>query len=191
MHSTDADTLSRPLRADAQRNRERLIAAARDAFAEHGASTSLEDIARRAGVGIGTLYRNFPNRQTLLEAVYVKEVQEVCRTADDVASLPPWEALAGWLDRVVSYLATKQALANELLDYVDRGAPLFTDCRRALFDAGGPLLERAQSSGVAREDTDIGEVVQIVGAITKIPGLEPGQREHMLRIAIDGLRARP
>jgi AcrR family transcriptional regulator len=75
----------------------------------------LEEIARRAQVGIGTLYRHFPNRQALLEAVYVDELEALCRSADDVAELPPWDALVGWLHRFVAYLATKQALAQELL----------------------------------------------------------------------------
>lgn len=188
LHSTDLPQ-TRPLRADAQRNRDKLIAAAHEAFAERGASTSLEDIAKRAGVGIGTLYRNFPNRQTLLEAVYVEEVETACRAAADLGALEPWQALETWLGGVVSYFATKQALASELMDYVDRDAPLFMNCRAALFEAGGPLLERAQRAGEARRDTDIAEVVQIVGAITKIPGIEQPQLEHLLRIAIDGLRA--
>src|SRR6202167_5613171 len=94
----------RPKRADARRNYEKVIAAARDAFAEGGSSTSLEEIARRAEVGIGTLYRHFPTRQALLEAVYVGEVEELCRSAADFADLPPWDALDGWLPGVVEYL---------------------------------------------------------------------------------------
>src|ERR1700734_1041018 len=96
-------TALRPKRADALRNYDKLIAAARDAFAQDGVSTSLEEIARRAGVGIGTLYRHFPNRQALLEAVYVDEVEALCRSAADHAELPPWEALVGWLHRFVAY----------------------------------------------------------------------------------------
>src|ERR1700688_4703084 len=115
----------RPMRADAQRNYEKVLVAARDAFAEGGASTSLEAIARRAGVGIGTLYRHFPTRQALLEAVYENEVDELCRTAVDFQDVGEWEALEGWLRRFVAYMATKQALAHELLDYVSRDAPLF------------------------------------------------------------------
>src|SRR5208283_3155570 len=117
--------LPRAMRADARRNHEKLIAAAREAFAETGVSTSLEEVARRAGVGIGTLYRNFPNRQTLLEAVYLDELQALCRTAEELRELPPWDALVGWLHRFVAYLATKQALAQEMLSYVDRDAELF------------------------------------------------------------------
>ena len=85
--------VQRPRRADALRNYEKLIAAARDAFAGGGSATSLEEIARRAGVGIGTLYRHFPTRQDLLEAVYVEELESLARSAADLADLPPWEAL--------------------------------------------------------------------------------------------------
>src|ERR1700745_4500518 len=90
----------RPKRADARRNYDKIVAAARDAFAERGASTSLEEIARRAEVGIGTLYRNFPNRQALLEAVYVGEVEDVCASALEYARLEPWAALTRGLHRV-------------------------------------------------------------------------------------------
>jgi AcrR family transcriptional regulator len=190
---TTADQLSqaRPKRADARRNYEKVVAAARDAFAEGGTATSLEEIARRAQVGIGTLYRHFPNRQALLEAVYVDEVEGLCRSAVDFAELPPWEALVEWLHRFVSYLATKQALAQELLNYVDRDAELFRSCRAAMWAAGGPLLERAQQAEVVRGDTDLGEVIQMVGGIAKIPAGAPDQIDHILDIALDGLRYQP
>jgi AcrR family transcriptional regulator len=192
---TATDTFSefaaaRPKRADALRNYQKLIEAARDAFAQDGASTSLEEIARRAQVGIGTLYRHFPNRQTLLEAVYVDEVEGLCRSADDLAELPPWDALVGWLHGFVGYMATKQALAQELLSYVDRDADLFRSCRTGLFAAGEPLLERAQQARVVRSDTNLTEVIQMVGGIAKIPATEPEQIDHILDMALDGLRYR-
>src|SRR5437763_10334247 len=117
----DAQALSaRPKRADARRNYEKVLAAAREAFAEGGESTSLEEIARRADVGIGTLYRHFPNRQVLLEAVYVGGVEDVCRSAAELSDGDPWEALNGWFERLIGYLATKRALAGELLNYLDK-----------------------------------------------------------------------
>lgn len=180
----------RPKRADARRNYEKVVAAAREAFAEGGASTSLEEIARRAEVGIGTLYRHFPSRQALLEAVYVDEVQALCRSAADFAGLEPWDALVAWLRRFVAYLATKQALAQELLDYVERDAVLFQSSRAALYAAGEPLLERAQRARVVRADTNLAEVIQMVGGIAKIPSSEPEQIDHILGIALDGLRYR-
>jgi AcrR family transcriptional regulator len=192
MSATEPLTLpGRPKRADALRNYEKVLAAAREAFAEGGAATSLEEIARRAGVGIGTLYRHFPNRQALLEAVYVDELESVCRTAGDLEGLEPWEAFTTWMHRFVGYMATKQALAGELLEYVDREAPLFQCCRTALMDAAQPLLARAQSAGAVRTDTDLSEVIQIVGAVAKIQGTSPERVQHLLEITLDGLRARP
>jgi len=183
--------LTRPQRADARRNHEKVLAAAREAFAEGGESTALEEIARRAEVGIGTLYRHFPNRQALLEALYLDEVEEVCRSAAQFDGEEPWEALNGWLERFIAYLATKRALAAEMLNYVDRDADVFKASRAALFGAGEPLLERAQEAGVVRPDVEIAELIQMVMGIAKIPAGDPRQTEHILRIALDGLRYRP
>jgi AcrR family transcriptional regulator len=183
--------LQRPKRADARRNYEKVLAAAREAFAEGGESTSLEGIARRAGVGIGTLYRHFPNRQALLEALYVGEVEEVCRSAEQFANAEPWAALEGWFERLIAYIGTKQALAHELLNYLDKDAALFQVCRTSLWEAGEPLLKRAQEAGVVRPDVSIAEVIQMVVGIAKIPTSDPQQTEHMVRIALDGLRYRP
>ena len=194
MNSTKAPAQAlptRPRRSDARRNYEKVIAAAREAFAEGGESMALEEIARRAGVGIGTLYRNFPNRQALLEALYVDEVEEVCRSAAELDGGDPWQALNDWFERFIAYLATKRALVAELLNYLDHDAALFQVCRASMFEAGEPLLERAQEAGVVRPDVTIAEVIQMVVAIAKIPTGDPGQTEHILRIALDGLRYRP
>ena len=183
-------TASRPQRADARRNYEKVVAAAREAFADSGSSTSLEEIARRANVGIGTLYRHFPTRQALLEAVYVDEVESLCRSTVDFAEEPPWEALVAFVHRLAGYLVTKQALAAELLNYVDYGEGVFKTCRAALWTVGEPLLGRAQEAHVVRADIDLSEVIQMVGAIAKIPAAQPGQIDHILEIALDGLRYR-
>jgi AcrR family transcriptional regulator len=180
--------LERPRRADARRNYEKLLAAGREAFGEGGEATSLESIAERAGVGIGTLYRNFPNRQALIEALYVDEVEEVCRTAAELETADPWDALNSWLERVIAYVATKQVLAAELVNYLDKDAPLFQSCRGSLYSAGEPLLVRAQEAGVVRSDVSIGEVIQLVVGIAKVPSADPAQTEHVLRVALDGLR---
>jgi AcrR family transcriptional regulator len=180
----------RPKRADAQRNYVKLVTAAREAFAEDGTSASLEDIARRAGVGIGTLYRHFPSRQELLEATYLEEVDAMARSAADVAELPPWDALAAWLRRFVGYMAVKHALAEELFAYIDRDAEFFKGCRDALYGAGEPLLRRAQEAGEVRPDTDISDVVRMVGSIARMPAAEPDQIERVLDVALDGLRYR-
>jgi AcrR family transcriptional regulator len=185
-----AELLRRPKRADARRNYDKVVAAAREAFAERGASTSLEEIARRAQVGIGTLYRNFPNRQALLEAVYVDEVDDLCRSTAELLDLPPWDAFVAWVHRLAGYLVTKQALVQELVEYIDREAPLFATCRQSLFAAGQPLLERAQAAHAVRDDTDLSQVIQLVGGIAKIPGADPEQVRHLVGIALDGLRYR-
>lgn len=188
---TSAQTLvPRPKRADARRNYEKVLDAARQAFAEGGESTALEEIARRAGVGIGTLYRHFPNRQALLEAVYVEEVEEMCRSAAELDGSDPWEALNVWFERFIAYIGTKRALVAELQNYLDQDAPLFQVCRTSLFEAGEPLLRSAQEAGVVRPDVSIGEVIQMVVGIVKIPAKDPKQNEHILRIALDGLRYR-
>src|SRR3954451_23228690 len=142
---TPAQTLlARPKRADARRNYDKVLAAAREAFAEGGGSTSLEGVARQAGVGIGPLYRHFPSRQALLEALYIGEVEDVCRAAAELDGGDPWEALNAWLERFVAYVATKRALADEMLKYLDRSAPVFQASRESLYAAGEPLLKRAQ-----------------------------------------------
>ena len=180
-----------PKRADARRNYERLLSAAREAFAEGGEGTALEEIARRAGVGIGTLYRHFPSRQALLEELYVTELDEICRSASELAGADPWDALREWFERMIGYLTTKRALNEELSNYLDPDAPLFKQCRGALYQAGEPLLARAQEAGVVRADVEFPDVLQMVVGITKIPATEPGQVERVLGVALDGLRYRP
>jgi AcrR family transcriptional regulator len=188
--ATSAELITRPKRADARRNYDALIAAAREAFTERDTSASLEDIARRAGVGIGTLYRHFPTRTDLIQAVYVEEVEGLARSAEDVGGLAPWEALVTWLHGFVGYIATKQALAEELFAVADHNAEVFSNCRMALHDAGKPLLERAQAAGQVRADANIEDVVRMVGAIAKMPATEPADIERVLDIALDGLRVR-
>jgi AcrR family transcriptional regulator len=190
MSATEPTLLTRPKRADARRNYEKVLAAAREAFAEGGESTALEEIARRAGVGIGTLYRHFPTRQALLEALYIDEVEEICRSAAELERGDPWDALNRWFERFIGYIATKQALAGELLKYVERDAEVFRHSREALWAAGEPLLKRAQEAGIVRDDVQIGEVITMVIGIAKIPAADPAQTRHILRIALDGLRYR-
>jgi AcrR family transcriptional regulator len=181
----------RPKRADALRNYEKLVAAAREAFTEADRSASLEDIARRAGVGIGTLYRHFPTRADLVEAIYVDEVEALARSAGASAELEPWESLTAWLERFVGYVATKQALADELFAIAERDAAVFANCRSLLYVAGEPLLRRAQEAGIARPDVTIDEVVRMVAGIAKIPADDPADIQRLLAVALDGLRYRP
>ncbi|SDU46063.1 TetR/AcrR family transcriptional regulator [Jiangella alkaliphila] len=177
----------RPQRADARRNYEKLLTAAREAFAEAGVSASLEDIARRAGVGIGTLYRHFPTRRDLFESVYVDEVETLCRAAAELADLPPWEALAGWLRRFVSYTATKKAIAEAL----NHESDVFASGWKAILAAAEPLLRRAQDAGEARPDASFDDVLRLVGGVTMYPFADPAQLERVLTMALDGIRVRP
>jgi AcrR family transcriptional regulator len=193
---TDIDTSSttglavRPKRADARRNYDKLVAAAREAFGEHGSAASLEDIARRAGVGIGTLYRHFPTRQALLEAVYVEEVEAMANSASEFAEVEPWDALVGWLRRFVRYAATKKVVMEELLTYTDAESEVLAGCRSAISDAGEPLLRRAQEAGVARPDVAFLDVARMIGGIAVIKNADPDQIERIFDIAVDGLRVR-
>ena len=174
----------RPRRADARRNYDALIGAARVAFAELGPQAPLEEIARRAEVGIATLYRNFPTRESLVEGVYLEEVEAVCQAADDVGHLEPWPALMAWLDRLVDYIGTKRALVEAL----NQGSPTLQVCRQNLVDAGGPLLARAQEAGVVRKDVAIDEVMRLVSGITGVKFADDSQRDKVLAVALDGLR---
>ena len=179
-------SVKRPQRADARRNFDALLSAAREAFAEHGTGASLEDIARRAGVGIGTLYRNFPTRQDLFDSVYVDEIEALCRAAGEVAPLEPWEALTAWLRRFVRYVATKKAIYEE----INKDSPMIKGCRAMMYDAGGPLFERAQAAGVARADVTFDDLLRMVSGLTAGGYVDDAQRERVLTIALDGVRAR-
>jgi len=187
-HGAVTGLAQRPKRADARRNYDKLLTAAGEVFAENGAAASLEDIARRAGVGIGTLYRHFPTRQDLLEAVYIDEVEEMSRKAGDLGDLEPWDALVTWLRQFVRYAATKRALADEMMNTIDSEAPVFVSCRTAITAAGDMLLARAQEAGVVRPDTSFLDVGRMVAGIASIRTADPGQIERILDVALDGLR---
>ncbi|WP_329222754.1 TetR/AcrR family transcriptional regulator [Streptomyces sp. NBC_01485] len=175
----------RPTRKDAARNYDALLAAAREAFAEHGSEASLEDIARRAGVGIGTLYRNFPTRRALFESVYADDVNALCRSAVEFAGLEPWKALTAWLERFAGYMVTKRAVREALED----GSEIFQACRDSMYAAGGPLFERAQQAGAARPDMDFGDLLRLVAGVTATAFVDDAQRDRVLAIALDGVRA--
>jgi len=180
---------TRPIRADARRNYDLLVAAAREAFAEHGTDTSLEEIARRAGVGIGTLYRRFPNRTALLEAVYVDEIQSVCDRAYEFAEdLGPFEALAAWLRSFIGYGVSKKTLAHELMDALGKDSPFFQSCKVNVREAGDLLLDKAKAAGDVRPDIDLLDLMRLVGGITHGPDIDPVQANRMLDIVLAGLR---
>jgi AcrR family transcriptional regulator len=182
----------RVMRADARRNYERLLSAAAATFAEHGADTaSLEEIARRAGVGIGTLYRHFPTRQDLLEAVYTDQVTALGdRAAELMLTEPPEAALADWLRALMAFGSTKRSLTTALLQTLDRDSELLTSCGAILRESTTELLERAQRAGTARTDVTGTDVLRLAHSVSMAadwaPG-DPGQADRMLTLVIDGL----
>jgi AcrR family transcriptional regulator len=180
----------RPQRADARRNYEKLLTVAREVFAEQGAAATLDEIARRAEVGPATLYRHFPTRQHLLEAVYLGEVEALARQVADLIDLPPWDALEQWLRSFLRYAATKRELVPEMLTYVDRDADVFKACRGALMTSGDALLSRAQEAGAARPDASFGDIARLLGSIAGING-EPEEIQRLFDIVLDGLRYQP
>lgn len=180
---------TRPTRADAARNYDRLVTAARDTFAEHGTDTSLEEIARRAGVGIGTLYRRFPNRTALLEAVYVDEIQSVVDRAYDFdKELEPFDALAAWLRSFVGYGLSKKSLSHELTLAIGAESPFFQACKTNVQSAGNLLLSKAKASGEVRPEVDLMDLLRLVGGITHSPDTPPEQAHRLLDIVLCGLR---
>jgi AcrR family transcriptional regulator len=188
---TMSETLAkRPKRADARRNYDKLIEAARQAFTELGSSASLEEVARRADVGIGTLYRHFPTRHDLLQAVYVEEVEALSASAVELAALPPWEGLVSWLRRFVAYAIAKRALSDELLSTIGMESTVFRQCHDLIWAAGEPLVKRAQEAGVVRTDTDFTEIVKLASGISQVKWAEPEQLDKILLMALDGLRYR-
>ena len=178
----------RPKRADARRNYDKLVTAAREVFAEHESDATLEEISKRAGVGIGTLYRHFPARENLIEAAYYDGVEQVAASAVRFADKDPWEALIGWLREVVGFAATKRVLADEMFAVMDRDAPFFRSCSGVVYDAGEPLLRRAQDAGVVRDDVDINDVTKMVMSIANLRTAPPEQIERLVAVDLDGLR---
>ena len=177
-------------RADAERNRGKILAAARTAFADPDAEVSMAEISRRAGVGMATLYRNFPGRQELLEALYTDEVNAVCQAAETTGGQTPGAALMAWLHRFSAFTASKRHIAAELLEHTDRSSPLFDDSRARVIAAGRPLLAAAQRAHQVRDDLALEQILDMVIAIATIHG-GTGYLEPILQTALDGLRPRP
>jgi AcrR family transcriptional regulator len=174
-------------RADAERNRETILTAARAAFADPDADISMAELARRAGVGQATLYRNFSSRRELLEALYVDEVDAVCEAAATVDGRTPGATFTTWLHRFFIYFTSKRKVASELLEHSDTDNPVFGASRPRVLAAGQPLLQAAQHSHEVRADLTLEQILDMVGAIAKIHG-DPNYLEPILHAALDGLR---
>jgi AcrR family transcriptional regulator len=179
------------MRADARRSRAKLLEAATAAFAEHGADAPLDDIARRAGVGIGTLYRHFPTRLDLQAAVFRSQVQSVCDMADEyLVTESPEQALTGWLRAMAAYLVTKRGLSKTLIDALGRDSELISGCWVAMRDATDRLLTHAQRAGVLRDDLKPQEMLRLVHGIVIATEQSPEDTDRLLTLMFDGLRAR-
>lgn len=176
-----------PRRADAERNREKILAAARAAFAELGAQVSMAEISRRAGVGMATLYRNFPGRRELLEALYVDEVNALCEAAATVGGETPGAVFTAWLHRFFAYFTSKQDIASELLAHSGGDDPVFSRNRSRVLAAGRPLLAAAQEAREVRDDLTLEQICDMITAVATIHG-GPAHVEPILRAALDGLR---
>jgi AcrR family transcriptional regulator len=174
-------------RADAERNREKILAAARSAFADPDAEISMAEVARRAGVGMATLYRNFPGRQELLEALYTDEVDLICKAAEALNGESPEAALLTWLDKVFAFFTSKRQVGAELLKHSQSGNSFFSENRKRVLAAGQPLLTAAQRAHEIREDLTLEQVLDMISAIAKIPG-DPNYLQPILQAALDGLR---
>jgi AcrR family transcriptional regulator len=173
-------------RADAERNRDKILAAARAAFADPGAEVSMAEVSRRAGVGMATLYRNFPSRRELLEALYTDEVNTVCQAAETVEGETPGAVFVAWLYRFLAFFTSKHPV-GELLKESYGSSPMFSESRDRVLAAGRPLLVAAQRTHEVRDDLTLEQVIDMVIAVTSIHG-DPGYVEPILRATLDGLR---
>ncbi len=181
---------TRAPRADARRNRERLLKAAKAAFAQ-GADVSLEEIARRAGVGIGTLYRHFPTRDAIIEAVYRREVDELAEAAPRlIESMAPEEALRQWMRLFVDYIAAKKVIAPALASIVGSASALYAASGARIKEAMSMLVDRARSSGRIRPDVQPADLLRaLVGVAyaSDSPDWQASAR-RLIDILMDGLR---
>ena len=184
-----------PKRADARRNYDRLLAAAAAAFAEHGADdVSLEEIARRAGVGIGTLYRHFPARQALLEAVYKDQVDALdVLAAKLLTAESPGAALADWMRAFIAFGRTKRSLSSALVATIGKDSELISACSMILRGRTDQILRRAQDAGEARPGVQAADILRLTHGLimaTDAAPADPEQQDRLLSLVIDGVLGR-
>ncbi|WBB54304.1 TetR/AcrR family transcriptional regulator [Verrucosispora sp. WMMD573] len=184
---------SRPLRADALRNRQRLLEAAVRAFSQAGTEVTLEQIARDAAVGIGTLYRHFPTREALVEAAYRNELERLCDSAAELlGQLPPEAATRAWMDHFIDYLATKREMADALRLVIAAGTNPFAQSRDRLLAAVTRLLAAGAAAGTMRSDVEPGDVLAGLSGVSLAAGgrEQRDQARRLLDLLMDGLRYR-
>lgn len=188
----DSTPAPRKPRADALRNRERLLTAARESLAEFGDAATLDDVVKRSGLGVGTLYRHFPTREALIEAVYRDEHEKLAAAAETLLqSKPPLEALRAWLGMFVDVLATKRSMAGSLAAVFGANADVKTSVRALTAGSLQKLLSHAEANGDIRVDFDPADVLRaLVGVAASNP--EPGWRrgvERFVELLISGMTA--
>jgi len=185
--------VTKPLRADARRNRERLLEVAVEAFTTPGRDVSLEAIAKAAGVGIGTLYRHFPTREALVEAAYRNEVARLCDVVPDLlAAAPPDQAMRTWMDRFVDYMTAKRGMLDTLRAIVASGGDPFAETKGRMRGAVEEFLTAGAEAGTLRSDLAAEDVLAALSGVTLAAG-GPDQRDQagrLLDLIMDGLRAR-
>jgi AcrR family transcriptional regulator len=177
------------VRADAQRNRDRLVSAAQEVFGEQGAGASLEDIAKRAGVGPGTLYRHFPTRAALQEAAYRDAVERLCAAGADLRDqTDPRRALSEWMRLLLEHMIARRGLAEALVAALGKQGDVFVTSHRALHEIGDDLVARAQRAGAARPDLDASDLLWMVHGVSQAaegPGGD-ARAQRLLSIITDG-----
>lgn len=179
----------RPQRADARRNYERLLEAARDAFTEHGAQAPMDEVARRAGVGPGTLYRHFPTRQALLVAVYVHELESfVERARAATRDQDPQAAVATWVRMLVEYTKQKAGLGSAVKEMLAEDAETFGQCRSLLRGALGEALDAGREAGVVRADASVEDVMRLAHGLGRALESSPQDADRLAGFVVDGLR---
>jgi AcrR family transcriptional regulator len=182
----------RPMRADARRNYEQLLRVARDVFTAHGPDASLEEIARRAGVGVGTLYRHFPTRRDLYEAVIRDHAEALAVLADELRDSPsPGEALATWLRAELVHSAKFGGLGAAVMNSLTDEETTLSEACRSMHASAAAMLTRAQEAGVVRSDVDASSLLRLVNAIAvanEHVADGAAKADHLLSIVLDGLR---
>jgi AcrR family transcriptional regulator len=183
-------TTGRPLRADAQRNRDKILTAAVRVFTEEGLDAHLETIAKEAGVGSGTLYRNFPTRELLIEAAYRNELARLCDAASALlAAMPPREALRAWMGRFIDYANAKLGMAEALRAVVESGVNPYAQSHEMMVSVLASLLDAGVKAGTIRADITASDMFAALSGIALAAG-KPGQREQaerLLDLTMDGL----
>ncbi|TCO61030.1 TetR/AcrR family transcriptional regulator [Actinocrispum wychmicini] len=188
---------ARPMRADARRNYDRLLDAAKAAFAEHGTDAPLDDIAKRAGVGSGTLYRHFPTRTDLIEAVFVQRISLMVAVAAELAEgTDPEESLRTFMRQVVEQSITYRGLAGALVVALhEQGSEVARSCHTMVLEAADRLGDRAKQAGVIRADVNMRDLLKLVNGIAmaaeKDAGADPALVDRLIALILNGLRPTP